>query len=471
MKSLKEHRYDIEKIKNNIKANRKDNRKLRFDHGSTNATRKKVTEKYHTINISNLNKIIEINPNNKEITLEPGVKMFELVEECLKFGLIPPVVPEFKEITAGGAILGGALESSSFKFGQFGDSCIELDIIDGDGNLIKTSKSKNSDLFYGIQGSYGSLGLLTLIKLKLIETKPYVKLEICTCTDLQSSLMLIKEKTFSNSDFIDGIIYKNKIVVLTGTFSQNALSSLAFSKRFDEWFYKYIDKKSNLTKNEIAYIPIKEYLFRYDRGAFWMGDYAFKILKMPLFNSRICRGVFNHYFTTKELYSALHLSNYFQEFFIQDIYFPFDNAINYLKWNKNKLNIYPIWLCPIKAVKNPQKLSPHYIKDTLLLNIGIWGQSKVFLTDYLLINKNIEKLASQNKARKMLYSQQYYTPSDFWKIYSKKWYDNLRKKYHMTIFPDIYEKTFVSEKYNPNIFKGFLNYHKLKLKKFISNFT
>lgn len=45
--------------------------------------------------------------------------MDRLVEETLKYGLIPPVVMEFPGITVGGGYSGTSGESSSFKHGFF----------------------------------------------------------------------------------------------------------------------------------------------------------------------------------------------------------------------------------------------------------------------------------------------------------------------------------------------------------------
>ena len=51
--------------------------------------------------------------------------------------------------------------------------------------------------------------------------------------------------------------------------------------------------------------------------------------------------------------------------------------------------------------------------------------------------------------------------SDFWKVYDLKWYNDLRDKYHANdTFPTIYEKTKVSEKYKPSIWRGIWNYIK-----------
>ena len=41
---------------------------------------------------------------------------------------------------------------------------------------------------------------------------------------------------------------------------------------------------------------------------------------------------------------------------------------------------------------------------------------------------------------KWLYADAFYTETEFWDIYDRKWYDDLRKKYHAESLPSVYEK-------------------------------
>ena len=82
----------------------------------------------------------------------------------------------------GGAINGGALESGSWKYGQFNDLCISFDVVKvsfvvhlrmapkvlGDGSLITCSSSQNQDLFYGLSGAYGTLGIIVCVTLQVV---------------------------------------------------------------------------------------------------------------------------------------------------------------------------------------------------------------------------------------------------------------------------------------------------------------
>jgi hypothetical protein len=209
---------------------------------------------------------------------------------------------------------------------------------------------------------------------------------------------------------------------------------------------------------------MRDYLFRYNRGAFWMGEYALSVLSFP--SNGFTRFIFNSFLTTRELYERMHAGNIAQNYFIQDFYYPIQNALEYLNFNSHEMGIYPIWLCPIKATRAEQKLSPHFSeKNTLILNVGIYGTSeKLKCKDLIEINKEAELLATKHNARKMLYAHTYYDRETFWKEYDYKWYKNLREKYGAeNIFLEIWEKIHVAERYKPNLTPGLLKHSVRKL--------
>ena len=54
----------------------------------------------------------------------------------------------------------------------------DFDVILGNGDIItNVSKNKHSDLYYGIGGTYGTLAIITRVKMKLINCDTYVKIK------------------------------------------------------------------------------------------------------------------------------------------------------------------------------------------------------------------------------------------------------------------------------------------------------
>jgi Delta24-sterol reductase len=130
------------------------------------------------LDLTDFTSILEWNPEECWILVEPRITFDRLCRYTLSHGFVPLVVPEFKSITVGGAIMGAALESSSHRYGQFNDTCLEYECLLGNGELIYASATQHADLFYACSGSYGTLAILTSVKLKIRKAKPWIHLTL-----------------------------------------------------------------------------------------------------------------------------------------------------------------------------------------------------------------------------------------------------------------------------------------------------
>jgi len=460
MTNFEQHALDTKSLQSEVRNFYLQGKKFRIYHGTTNSTRFIKFKKGEYIDISKFNRVVSLNEKELYILVEPNVPMDKLIEETLRYGLVPPVVPEFPGITIGGAVQGGAEESSSFKYGMVHDCCLEYEIVLGSGEVVTASREKNPDLFWGIAASYGSLGITTLIKLKLIPAKDFVHLTYHPVTSFKGAIELIKNQSQTGADFIDAIMFsKDRGVVMTGTLADKSpLPTSTFHRAQDDWFYLHADKVLTLNENYEEQIPIRDYLFRYDRGAFWMGQYDFKVLRIPFV--WFTRYIFNIFFNTRTLFRIIHETGFSQRYFIQDFNLPSDTTEEFLNIADQKLGIYPLWICPLLPGKD-DLLSANHINTDLVFNLGIWGEADVDYHRFVELNKFFEQLSNDLGGRKMLYAHQYYSEDEFWGVYDRTWYNNLREKWAANkTFPTIYEKTFVSEKYKPSILLGIINFLK-----------
>ena len=444
---MEQHSADLKNIQEQMKSFFARKQKVKIYHGSTNSTRAQRFEKDKFVDVSGLDRVLEINVGERFALVEPNVSMDKLVDATLKCHLVPPVVMEFPGITVGGGIQGGAGESSSFKHGLFHDTCLEYEVVLGNGEVVVASPTQNADLFHGTACSYGSLGIITLVKLRLVDARDFVHLTYNTVKSFDESVSLTEAKTKEAIDFIDAILFdKNRGVVMVGNLTDKKdLSVSTFSRARDEWFYIHADKISREHSLYEEVIPLREYLFRYDRGAFWMGKYSFHFLKIPF--NRFTRFIFNHFCSTRELYQSLHASNFSQRYLVQDIGVPRESATKLLEYVANVLKIFPIWFVPLRpSVK--EKLSASCLQTELVISVGVWADINKEYSQFLEINRSLERTICDLRGRKWLYAHQYYSREEFWGIYDYSWYEALRDKYFAgAVFPDIYDKTKVSEKY------------------------
>ncbi len=448
------HNREVARISRELKRFYKQKKRVRVYHGTTNSTRAQAFKKNEIIDISSLNKVLFIDQKRRYAIVEPNVPMDALVKETLKSGFIPPVVMEFPGITVGGGIQGGAGESSSFKWGGFHETCTEHQIALGDGSVKIISPSLSSDLFRATPCSYGTLGIICASKLQLIPAKKFVLLTYYRVRNFKQAVALIEKYAKENVDFIDGILFsKNLGTVMIGKrVDSGSLPITGFTKATDDWFYTHAHKVTKKHNIWHELVPLQDYLFRYDRGGFWVGRYPFTKTKIPF--NRVSRFLLNPLLHTRTLYRFLQAINISQRFYIQDFCMPKKTTLKFLEYIHDTTAIYPIWLCPFRVEKE-EKLSPAFLKTDLVIDVGVWGKVSIAFDDFVKLNRDIEKKVDRLGGRKIFYAHSYYTEKEFWNIYDKKWYETMRKKYRAGFsFPDVYEKTKVSKKYEVSVLKG-----------------
>jgi hypothetical protein len=139
----------------------------------------KPEDKRHTdekLDISDFDEIIYIDKERCICIAEPGVTFEKIVNATIKHGLVPLVVPELKTITIGGAVAGCSIESMSYMFGGFHDNCLKYEIVTAKGDVLEcTPENENRLLFQMVNGTFGTLGIITLLEFRLIAAKPFVK--------------------------------------------------------------------------------------------------------------------------------------------------------------------------------------------------------------------------------------------------------------------------------------------------------
>ncbi|TGO53906.1 hypothetical protein BOTNAR_0283g00040 [Botryotinia narcissicola] len=441
------HNQTVERISANVRQFYDRKEKFRINHGSTNSTRNNAKGK-NIINIGGLSHVLEVNPTTQTAWVEPNVPMDRLVEETLKYGLVPPVVMEFPGITAGGGYAGTSGESSSFRHGFFNETINRVEMILADGQIIQCSKTERPDLFHGAAGAVGSMGVTTLVELQLQKAKKYVETTYHPVSDMPDAIKKIEEMTADPTiDYVDGIMFsKKKGAIVTGRLTDAPTENTPaqrFSSASDPWFYMHVESSIDNSQSSPRFaIPLAEYFFRYDRGAFWVGASAFKYFSFPF--NRFTRWFLDDFLHTRMLYTALHTAGMPPGYIVQDLALPYSTATEFVDYTDEYFGIYPLWLCPLKQSPMPT-MHPHsasYEADgkTLkpLMNIGLWGYGKE--KDLVKANISLEKKLKELGGMKWLYAQTYYNEEQFWEMYDRKWYDGLREKYGATTLPSVYEK-------------------------------
>ncbi|KAJ4007563.1 hypothetical protein NW752_010227 [Fusarium irregulare] len=172
---MERHDQIVEDIADRIRTFYKLEQPYRISHGSSSSTRPRHSPDAKTIDIGILSQVISVDTNKKTCLVEPNVPMDRLVEATIPYGLIPPVVMEFPGITAGGGFSGTSGESSSFRHGFFNETVNFVEMILGNGDVVKASPGERGDLFHGAAGAAGTLGVTTLLEVRLVEAQRFFR--------------------------------------------------------------------------------------------------------------------------------------------------------------------------------------------------------------------------------------------------------------------------------------------------------
>ena len=439
------HEELVAGISASVKAFFAQGQSFRIFHGSTNSTR--PIQVGRVVDISALSNVLKVDSSSRTAVVEPNVPMDKLVQATLSQGMIPPIIMEFPGITVGGGYAGSAGESSSFKYGYFDQTIKSVEMVLANGKVVTASESENADLFKGAAGSLGSLGITTKLVVELLPAKRFVKLVYRPYTNIHDTIIALRKATEdSRNDYVDGILFsKSHGVLMTGELTDEIPDSekpQKFSGAWDPWFYLHVKSKP-LERPSIEYIPLAEYLFRYDRGGFWVAFHAFNYFMVPF--NRFTRWFLNDFMHTRMMYRALHGSDLSFRYMVQDLSLPYDTVEEFIDYTTHTLGIWPLWLCPLRAIDpptfHPWTSDPKQGNSAQpMLNIGLWGVASANREEFVRQNRDVERRLTELGGRKVLYSHVYYPEQDFWQLYDQKWYKELRNKYEATTLPTVYDK-------------------------------
>lgn len=98
--------------------------------------------------------------------IEAGVKWGTVLEKTRAVGLAP-LLGSSPDVGVMGYTLGGGMGWLGRKYGLAADSVRYFEVVTADGHVLHASETENSDLFWGLRGGGGSLGVVTGMEIQL----------------------------------------------------------------------------------------------------------------------------------------------------------------------------------------------------------------------------------------------------------------------------------------------------------------
>ena len=390
------------------------------------------------IDLRNFNKPLHVDEKNQTLEVQ-GLATFEqIVDFTLPYGLAPLITPELKHITIGGAIVGIGIETNSFRYGFVHDGLLEADVLLPDGRIVTCSETnEHKDLFAGLANSYGTLGYVLRAKIRLRPVKKYVKL-VTKQYPTTSALVSAMEKSAADPkiDYMESLVYTKAQLYLTiGTQTDTTRKVSNIYGKVP--FYRQISRAGTI------YLPIKEYLFRYDPEWFW----AIPDTKAyALFRAAAPRHVRSSAFYTRYLAwqekTGIAKQRKDLEKLIQDWEVPMKHAKKLLDFALDNLDLdgKPLMTAPTKTL-HQNTLYPMQPNE-LYLNLGSYNFVKR-RSEHAPYHhtKIMDEFTFAHQGIKMLYSSTFLSEKEFDARYGGKAYRTLKKKYDpKNLAPTLYQK-------------------------------
>jgi len=476
---------------NNFLRNRRPNQmvSLSRSRGGKNESNRTVEPLYKQgagalrVDVSALDQVVALDQSRMLMHIEPGLPMDELARVALAHGVVPQVMLEFPGITAGGAVSGGGIESSSHKYGSFHDTVEDMDVLVASGELLRgVSRGNHADLFHALATSYGTQGIITRIAVRVEPAAPYVHvryLHFGSLADAAECMERLSGAGEGAPEFVDGVaLAEDSAMAVVGAPCDSPPAGVPFrslrGRRWDPWFFWHLTDLARASPRlrrgaglgdagREEYVPLDDFLFRFDRGAFWMARHG-----LHLFYARHAysehgatsgpslpiRMKYAWLASTRQLYRMLHHVGdeaLARTYVVQDFVMPgADEAVALSEYTAGAtVGIWPLWICPVRVTERrhpacagfgfPYQQTP---QGGVMFNVGVYGKpNRGEHFDPVELNGALEARVTELGGRKMLYAQSFYTRDEFWQLFDREAYDKVRARYGgEAVFPDIATK-------------------------------
>lgn len=138
------------------------------------------------------------------VLADAGCSWGAVLQETLKKGATPRVIPDYAELSVGGTLSIGGISPTSYRYGAMVDNVEALQVVTGEGHIVTCSRNHREDLFDAVLAGQGQCAVLARAVIKLVAAPARVRACALVYPDVATALTdadrLVDEKRF------DGIV-------------------------------------------------------------------------------------------------------------------------------------------------------------------------------------------------------------------------------------------------------------------------